>query len=148
MNNQTGVRTDFRGYTLIPYVTPYREGTVTLSTETLPDDADIGLTSQTITPTRGAIVRARFDTRVGKRVLITLIRRNGQAVPFGAMVTDSRSVSSIVGDGGQVYLSGMENSGTATVKWGNSTNEQCQISWQLPETTPASGVVELTTVCQ
>lgn len=148
VNNQTGVRTDFRGYTLIPYVTPYREGTVTLSTETLPDDADIGLTSQTITPTRGAIVRARFDTRVGKRVLITLIRRNGQAVPFGAMVTDSRSVSSIVGDNGQVYLSGMENSGTAKVKWGNSTNEQCQIHWQLPGTTPASGVVELTTVCQ
>lgn len=105
----------------MPYVTPYRETTVSLDTETLPDGADVKLTSQTITPTRGAIVRAHFDTRVGRRVLMTLTRGNGAVVPFGAMVTGTDStvdVSSIVGDGGQVYLSGMDEHGSLTAKWG------------------------------
>ncbi len=120
VSNQTGVKTDFRGYTIVPYVTPYREGTVSLDTATLPDSADIELTSQTITPTRGAIVRAHFDTRVGRRVLMTLTRSNGEVVPFGALVADGHSTtnSAIVGDGGQVYLSGLADKGILIAKWG------------------------------
>lgn len=76
------MKTDFRGYTLVPYLSPYREYTVGLNTETLPDDADLTLTSRVVIPTRGAIVRARFDTRVGKRVLMVLTRANGQPVPL------------------------------------------------------------------
>ncbi|EPB0511861.1 fimbria/pilus outer membrane usher protein [Salmonella enterica subsp. enterica] len=149
VSNQTGVRTDFRGYTVVPYVTPYRESTVSLDTATLPDGADVELTSKIITPTRGAIVRAHFDTRVGKRVLMTLTRSNGEAVPFGALVTDADNPSgSIVGDGGQVYLTGMANSGTARAKWGQGPNQQCQIHYRLPDAEATSGVVEMQTVCQ
>ncbi|HHQ7225984.1 TPA: fimbria/pilus outer membrane usher protein [Salmonella enterica subsp. enterica] len=149
VSNQTGVRTDFRGYTVVPYVTPYRESTVSLDTATLPDGADVELTSKIITPTRGASVRAHFDTRVGKRVLMTLTRSNGEAVPFGALVTDADNPSgSIVGDGGQVYLTGMANSGTARAKWGQGPNQQCQIHYRLPDAEATSGVVEMQTVCQ
>lgn len=149
VTNQTGVRTDFRGYTVVPYVTPYRESTVSLDTATLPDGADVELTSKIITPTRGAIVRAHFDTRVGKRVLMTLTRSNGEAVPFGAMVTDAdNTAGSIVGDNGQVYLTGMADSGTALAKWGQGPAQQCRINWQLPSAMPASGVLEVKTSCQ
>lgn len=151
VSNQTGVKTDFRGYTIVPYVTPYRESKVSLDTETLPDDADVELTSRTITPTRGAIVRAHFDTHVGKRVLMTLIRSNGETVPFGAMVSSIDSpnqTTSIVGDQGQVYLSGMADSGTLMAKWGTKENGQCRITFRLPETTPSSGVVEINSLCQ
>ncbi|ECF6076740.1 fimbrial biogenesis outer membrane usher protein [Salmonella enterica subsp. houtenae] len=149
VSNQTGVRTDFRGYTVVPYVTPYRESTVSLDTATLPDGADVELTNKIITPTRGAIVRAHFDTRVGKRVLMTLTRSNGEAVPFGALVTNAdNTAGSIVGDNGQVYLTGMDDSGTALAKWGQGPAQQCRINWQLPSATPASGVLEVKTSCQ
>lgn len=151
VSNQTGVKTDFRGYTVVPYVTPYRESTVSLNTETLPDGADVELTSQTITPTRGAIARAHFDTRVGKRVLMTLNRPNGKPVPFGALVTDGAEtapLSAIVGDGSQVYLSGIATQGSATVAWGRGENERCRITWSLPDTVPASGVIETDALCQ
>ncbi|HAU3223462.1 TPA: fimbrial biogenesis outer membrane usher protein [Salmonella enterica subsp. houtenae] len=149
VSNQTGVRTDFRGYTVVPYVTPYRESTVSLDTATLPDGADVELTNKIITPTRGAIVRAHFDTRVGKRVMMTLTRSNGEAVPFGALVTNAdNTASSIVGDNGQVYLTGMDDSGTALAKWGQGPAQQCRINWQLPSATPASGVLEVKTSCQ
>lgn len=149
ISNQTGVRTDFRGYTVVPYVTPYRESTVSLDTATLPDNADVELTSRIITPTRGAMVRAHFATRVGKRVLMTLTRSNGEVVPFGALVTDADNPSgSIVGDGGQVYLTGMADSGTALAKWGQGPNQQCQIHYRLPDAEATSGMVEMQTVCQ
>ncbi|EIO7469647.1 fimbrial biogenesis outer membrane usher protein [Salmonella enterica subsp. enterica] len=151
VSNQTGVKTDFRGYTIVPYVTPYRESTVSLETATLPDGADVELTSQVITPTRGAITRAHFDTRIGKRVLMTLTRPGGEVVPFGAMVTNrdaSNATGAIVGDGGQVYLTGLNDTGTAIAKWGTGTNMQCLVSWRLPEAVPPSGVTEINATCK
>ncbi|ECC1660467.1 fimbrial biogenesis outer membrane usher protein [Salmonella enterica subsp. salamae] len=149
VSNQTGVRTDFRGYTVVPYVTPYRESTVSLDTETLPDGADIELTSQAITPTRGAIVRAHFNTHVGKRVLMTLTRSNGEVVPFGAIVTvENSATTSIVGDSGQVYLSGMADEGELIVKWGNLANKQCHVNWTFPDIAPENGILELSTLCR
>lgn len=151
ISNQTGVKTDFRGYTIVPYVTPYRESTVSLETATLPDGADVELTSQVITPTRGAITRAHFDTRIGKRVLMTLTRPGGEVVPFGAMVTNrdaSNATGAIVGDGGQVYLTGLSDTGTAIARWGAGTHTQCLVSWRLPEAVPPSGVTEINATCK
>lgn len=150
ISNQTGVRTDFRGYTIVPYINPYRENDIVLNTEALPVDTDVALASVTVAPTRGAIVRAHFNTRIGKRVLMTLTRSNGEAVPFGAVVSvdGADSNSAIVGDSGQVYLSGMADKGSAVAKWGRSVNEQCRISWRFAETVPASGVTETQTLCQ
>lgn len=150
ISNQTGVRTDFRGYTLVPSITPYRNDDIVLDTNALPEDADVTLNAVTVTPTRGAIVRAHFETHIGKRVLLTLIRRNGARVPFGATVARDMppANAAIVGDNGQVYLSGMPDQGSATARWGRNDNAQCRIHWQLPESVPASGVVEMTIPCQ
>jgi outer membrane usher protein len=50
-------------------------------------------------------VRASFDTRL-VRALLT-VRRGDQPVPFGAVVRETQSgVTSMVGDDGQIYLSG------------------------------------------
>lgn len=151
ITNQTGVNTDFRGYTIVPYVSPYRENQIALDTSALPDDADVSLSSLTVTPTRGAIVRAHFNTQIGKRVLMTLTRSNGKAVPFGAIVVnDAEQTSSgaIVGDGGQVYLAGLADQGSAIAKWGQANSDQCRVSWRLPDATPASGVLEIAALCQ
>lgn len=50
ITNQTGVETDFRGYTVVPFVTAYRHNTIALDTETLPDDADVTHAAQIVTP--------------------------------------------------------------------------------------------------
>ncbi|MFS7241167.1 fimbria/pilus outer membrane usher protein [Serratia proteamaculans] len=150
ISNQTGVRTDFRGYALVPYLTPYRRTEVALSPDTLPDDVDIPQNSRRVTPTRGALVRADFTPRVGARVLMTLTQAGGQPVPFGATVSDTDPTatpgSSIVGDGGQVYLSGVAPQGSLQVKWGNG--EQCQVNYQLPQTEQPGGVSQIDGVCR
>ncbi|WP_312997227.1 fimbria/pilus outer membrane usher protein [Leclercia sp.] len=138
ITSNTGVKTDWRGYAVVPYVTAYRRNQISLDTATLPDDVDMTLTSASVIPTRGAVVRADFNPNVGQRALMTLIRANGEAVPFGATVSredDKKNGGSIVGDGGQVYLSGMSDSGTLKVKWGSRADQTCRVSYSL-STTP------------
>ena len=103
----------------MPYVSPYRHNTLALNTETLPENADIDRAAKTVTPTRGAIVRAHYETHVGSRVLMTLKRADGRPIPFGATASQAHEDGEfIVGDGGQVYLTGMHETGTVNVSWG------------------------------
>lgn len=82
----------------------------------MPDDVELEINTRTVTPTRGAIVVADYQAKVGRRVLFNLTH-NGQFVPFGAMASlngvDNSSV--IVGDKGQVYLTGLDARGTVVV---------------------------------
>lgn len=133
IKNQSGVRTDFRGYTIASNVSPYRKNDIGLETTTIADDVELELTNKTVVPTRGAVVRTDFVANVGSRVLLTLRRDNGHPVPFGAMVT-VRGVQGpgfIVGDDGQVYLSGMPSQSVLDVVWGNDNQQHCTAEYTL-----------------
>lgn len=148
--NQTGVKTDFRGYTVMSSVTPYRKNDITLDTQTLPDDVELELTTKTVVPTRGAVVRADYVANVGLRVLMTLMQANNQPVPFGATVTadEKDHQSFIVGDAGQVYLSGLEPQGRLNVQWGDKAEQQCSVNYALPEKTNDSHIQSVSYLCR
>ena len=147
ITNQTGVNTDFRGYAIVPYVTPYRHNTLALNTETLPGNADIDQAAKTVTPTRGAIVRAHYETHVGSRVLMTLTRADGRPIPFGATASQAHQDGEfIVGDGGQVYLTGMHEQGTVKVSWGKTADSHCTAAYHLPSKDD-SAVLNITAQC-
>lgn len=129
-----GVQTDFRGYTTLSYLNPYQENTVSLDPSRLPLDAEINQTDVKVVPTKGAVIPAKFITRIGMRALITLAGPDGRAVPFGALATlDSAGagITGIVGNGGQVYLSGLAETGVLTVKWGQAQAQQCRAEYRL-----------------
>ncbi|CAK9883726.1 MAG: Outer membrane usher protein FimD [Candidatus Erwinia impunctatus] len=111
VENQTGVFTDWRGYAVLPYASDYRENRNGLDMTSLANNVELDDSVVSVVPTHGAVVRAEFNAHVGIKVLMTLLHE-GKPLPFGAVVTseDSKS-SSIVGDNGQVYLSGMPLSG-------------------------------------
>ncbi|WP_249226383.1 fimbria/pilus outer membrane usher protein [Entomohabitans teleogrylli] len=139
VNNQDGVITDSRGYAVANYASPYRENDVVLNTTTLPEEVELTLAAQTVVPGRGAIVRANFATHSGKRILMTLYRAAGQVVPFGAMVSLDGG-SFIVGEKGQVYITGAAMSGTLLVKWGNAGRQSCRVSYSLSRQQNHSGI--------
>lgn len=149
IQSQTGVRTDFRGYAIVPYVSPYRKNDITLDTQTLNDDTELALTTQTVIPTRGAVVRANYRASVGHRVLMTLTKADGSPVPFGATVTDTAAKDGqgfIVGDKGQVYLTGLSNEGQLKVQWGSAANRQCGVSYTLSGR--ANGIMNINGLCR
>ncbi|HBV4841647.1 TPA: fimbrial biogenesis outer membrane usher protein [Klebsiella aerogenes] len=148
VQNQVGAKTDWRGYTTVSNVTPYRKNDVALKTDTLPDNVELELTNTTVVPTRGALVRASYAANVGMRALMTLTQANGKPVPFGAIVTlaGQNGQSFIVGDKGQVYLSGLAPSGTLNVKWSDSGNGICAVPYNLPEET--THIITINNICR
>lgn len=143
--NQIGVRTDARGYAIVPYASPYRRNDLTLDPLTFGDNTELVLTTQTVIPTRGAVARARYKTNIGYRALMTLVKPGGQEIPFGAIVSGSDSEGAIVGDAGQVYMTGLAPQGQLQVKWGNTPDEQCKVRYSLPQN--PEGIVNMNAQC-
>ncbi|MFN3071300.1 fimbria/pilus outer membrane usher protein [Serratia sp. J2] len=146
VGGQTGVKTDWRGYAIVPYSSPYRKNQVRLNTETLPDNVDLTLSSQNVVPTRGAVIRADFATNVGQRVLMTLLKVGSVPVPFGATVSDPMQKTAqgfIVGDNGQVYMTGLAESGSLNVQWGTEADQRCQVNYTLAKQTVEHARVQI-----
>lgn len=80
------IRTDSRGYALVPYLANYQNNSISLNPTTLPEDVDMAQSSLNVSPTKGAVVMARFDTRVGYQALVTLLRGD-TSLPFGTVIT-------------------------------------------------------------
>ncbi|HFZ8995708.1 TPA: fimbrial biogenesis usher protein [Citrobacter freundii] len=147
LENSTGVKTDWRGYAVIPYATTYRQNRVALNTNSLGQNVDIEDAVTNVVPTQGAMVRAEFNAHVGLRALITLMH-NGKPVPFGATVTELTSnTASLVGDDGQVYLAGLSKSGKLNVQWGHGDAKKCTAMYHTSQS-DNDGIVRLTQTCQ
>ena len=149
LENTTGVSTDWRGYAVMPYANDYRLNRIALDTTSLKDDADVDDAVTNVVPTWGALSLAEFTTRIGRRGLITLSQPNGKFVPFGAVAStdDSRS-QSIVGENGQVYLSGLLPEGDLEVKWGQGANQMCRAKYILPKEAEGKPIAFATSVCK
>ncbi|HAT1622034.1 TPA: fimbrial biogenesis outer membrane usher protein [Raoultella planticola] len=150
IQNMTGATTDYRGYTLAANLMPYRKNDVSLITETLPANVELEQTVKTVVPTRGAIVRVNFLASVGVRMLMTLTQRNGQFVPFGAIANIEGAENSgfIVGDNGQVYLTGLNPQVNLIVKWGNQPENICRVHYSINVTTQNNDVILDNAVCR
>ncbi|WP_329911566.1 fimbria/pilus outer membrane usher protein [Serratia quinivorans] len=150
-----GMATNSGGYALVPYMTNYQKNVVSLDPTSLPNNAEVMQNSANLYPTRGAVVLAKFKARIGQQVLMTLLF-NGQPVPFGAMaglVGDSDN-SSIVGDAGAVYLSGLPPQGRLHVQWGTEADRQCAVAFTLPpvqadpQTATGDFIQQMTATCR
>ena len=133
IQNMTGATTDYRGYTLASNLMPYRKNDVSLITETLPANVELEQTVKTVVPTRGAIVRANYLASVGVRMWMSLTLQNGQSVPCGAIASSEGAEHSsfIVGESGQVYLTGLAPQVNLTVKWGNQSANTCRVHYSI-----------------
>jgi outer membrane usher protein len=97
-----------------------------------------------------------FATHVGYQVLMTLLQANNTPVPFGALVTIENKTAQepntgIVGEAGQVYLSGLSEQGKLKVTWGKEADQQCLAAFNLAKVAAPSvnnPVRVLTIVCQ
>lgn len=149
IQNQSGAKTDFRGYTVVSSLTPYRKNDITLNTDSLPNDVELDLTTSTVIPTRGAVVRAEYVANIGVRALLTLTMGNGQYVPFGAIVSiaSNKGQGFIVGDKGQVYLTGLQSATDLTVKWGETSTQQCHVKINIANPDSKQGILTRNSTC-
>ncbi len=148
VENQNGVKTDWRGYAVVPYASTYRENRIALDATSLNEHTDLDEAVVNVVPTQGALVRANFNAHVGVRALLTLMH-NGKPLPFGATVSRSDSENdSIVGDNGLVYLSGLPLSSSVKAQWGNEADQQCSADFQLPKESLQKAIVYSQVICR
>jgi len=124
VENSTGVKTDWQGYTIRPNATAYRWNRVALNIASLDDEMEVENSSVRVVPTAGAIVKANFAVKRGYKVLMN-ITKNGEAVPFGSRVKVGNETQ-IIGENGMVYFTGLEStSGEVSVSWGEENEQSC-----------------------
>ncbi|MGK3160206.1 fimbria/pilus outer membrane usher protein [Enterobacter kobei] len=150
--NSYGSKTDSSGFGVLSFLQPYKRNTVSLDPSSLSDDVSLDLSNQSVVPTEGAIVKAKFSIKTGARILVKLKRTKEEGIPFGAIVSsivDYQHMSTgIVGDGGLVYLTGMADSGALKVMWGKEDKMQCKAIYKLPALKPPSGLYEIEALCR
>lgn len=131
VNSGTGVYTDWKGYTVVSNLVPYQENDISLDVNSANKKTEILSSDLTVTPSRGALVAAKFNVVKGNKALITLIRADGTPVPFGSIVSVTSDESNfrkngIVADNGQVWMSGLPKKGELYARWGNNDSTQCK----------------------
>ncbi|MGM3273877.1 fimbria/pilus outer membrane usher protein [Ralstonia sp. 24A2] len=132
VGNGIGVKTDARGYAVVPYLSPYRRNEVTIDPKGLPLDVELKSASVTTVPTAGAVVRVVVPTSSGRTALIEAVRPDGQPLPFGVDVTnEAGEVIGVVGQASRLWVRGVEERGRLFVRWGEEATQQCAVNYNL-----------------
>ncbi|BBG60848.1 fimbria/pilus outer membrane usher protein [Providencia rustigianii] len=146
--NQAGVVTNNQGYALVPYLSAYRKNTIDIDTSALPENTEIELTSQSVSPSRGAIAKASFSANVGYRTIMVIRFADGKPVPFGsqAIFADNNQLNGMVGNDGELYLSGLAENGHFIIQYNDK--QQCQVNYNLAGASNYLGLYKTTATCQ
>lgn len=140
--NAAGVRVDNDGYALVPYLMPYQLDTIRIDPHGLPLDVQLKATSANVAPYAGAMVRIDFTTHYGRALVARIHQTNGETVPFGTQVTDTRGNSvGIVGQAGLTLLRVTQPSGRLKAQWqgAHGTSQACTFGYNLPPASQAAG---------
>jgi outer membrane usher protein len=145
--NGVGIKTDRRGYAVVPSASVYRKNRIALDTSSLANNVEVDDPIAYVVPTQGALVRSTFDVRVGVRALMNITYK-GQPVPFGASVTQPANPNdNIVGTNGQVFLSGLALKGQLSVWWRDGPEGQCTVHYQLEDGSELKDISKLAAEC-
>lgn len=148
IENYIGVKTDWRGYAIVPYASEYRANRIALDASSFDNNLEITNNVETLVPIKGAIVRATFNTNVGVRALISLTH-NGKFVPYASSVVETKSSArSIVANDGRVYLTALPPKGTLEVNWGENNDEKCMSTYDISKTDLSKPVVQFELECK
>ncbi|SPB12855.1 fimbrial protein [Caballeronia novacaledonica] len=133
VSSATGVKVDSHGYAVVPYLTPYSMNHVDIDPKGSSLDTELQSTSEQVAPHSGSIVMLKYKTVTGRVALIRAPRLAGDALPFGAEVSDEAGhVVGVVAQDSRIFARGVEEKGTLFVKWGDGASEQCSIAYALP----------------
>ncbi|EPY7113981.1 fimbria/pilus outer membrane usher protein [Klebsiella variicola] len=145
--NSAQTTIDSQGYALVPSVTPYRYNNVSLDPQGMEGNAEVLDSQKRIVPVAGAGVKVKFRTRTGTALLIKSLTEDGNSIPMGSEVYDSKGeMVGITGQGGQIYVRVEQTKGKLWVREGSGLN-QCVISYDLPEMNIKAPLVSLTLPC-
>ncbi|AOE88137.1 fimbria/pilus outer membrane usher protein [Pseudomonas sp. TCU-HL1] len=146
LDSHSAIRTDSRGYAVVPYVQPYRYNWLNLDTTTLDSSTEITENAQMVVPTRGAVVKGRFAAATGRRLQFELSLDTGKKIPFGAQAFDEEGKSlGIVDNRSRLLVFGSKDSGRLDVRW---EGDSCSVNYDLPPVNKELSYERFAALCQ
>ncbi|WP_258526902.1 fimbria/pilus outer membrane usher protein [Enterobacter cloacae] len=123
----SSARTNKGGLAVIPDVSSYYKVAASIDVNELPADVEHrSAPVKEFVLTEGAIGYRKFDLIEGKKRMAAIRNSHGEHPPFGATVHDEANRElGIVGDDGMVWLTGLKEGQSLTVKWAGK--EQCTV---------------------
>jgi len=132
--SSVGVKTDARGYAVVPYLQPYRRNEVTVDPKGLPLDVELKTSAVLAVPTAGAVVKLTVPTDSGRSALIEARQSDGTPLPFGVDVyNEAGDVVGVVGQSSRLWVRGIEETGVLTVRLGRDSVQRCDIPYDLAQ---------------
>ncbi len=123
---------DGNHYAVIPNLIPYQLNRVTLDPKGMAASTELEEASQTVAPRARTVSLLKYKTVSGRALLIDSGLSDGKPLPFGAEVFDAEGKNvGVTGQGGQVFVRGVEKSSELTVRWGQGQNDSCRIRVDL-----------------
>ncbi|AJJ62802.1 fimbria/pilus outer membrane usher protein [Yersinia aldovae] len=149
VRNAQGARIDSNGFALIPALTPYNYNTVGLDTKGINRNTELKENQGRVVPYAGAAVKVKFETLTGYAVLIQTQTAEGEGLPLGADVyTSENEIVGMVGQGNQIYVRVKEDKGSLHVRWGENSNEQCELPYALGSQDTEQEIIHITGSCR
>ena len=143
------VRIDRFGYAVVPYLTPFKYNSVSLSSEGVKNSrVDVDGSQQRVAPYAGAALKLVFETVEGYPVLITIDSKDDMKIPIGSNVLDSSGkVVGMVGQGSMAYIRSEQKSGDLTIEWGDSSEDKCVVPIDLDSVDTSEDLIKVSSAC-
>jgi len=130
LSNQVTTTTNENGLALVTGLLPYQLNRLTINSDLLPLDTEVGGVLQSIVPYARSGVFVDFPVRRSRNALVVLQQRGGEPVPPGARVTlISSNQEFIVARRGEVYLMDLKDDNKIEVRWKDGG---CSLPLPLP----------------
>ncbi|MBA0098757.1 fimbria/pilus outer membrane usher protein [Stenotrophomonas indicatrix] len=140
IGNSAGVKTNAKGFAVVPYLQPYRRNEVTVDPMGLPMDVELKQASAMAVPTAGAVVKVLVPTESGRNALIEARQSDGTPLPFGLDVyNEAGVVVGVVGQASRLWVRGIDVHGQLTVRWSTEDGSaECRIDFDTEGNTAGS----------
>ncbi|WP_186373492.1 fimbria/pilus outer membrane usher protein [Yersinia rohdei] len=148
VRNAQGARIDNNGFALVPSLTPYNYNTVALDTKGINRNTELKENQGRVVPYAGAAVKVKFETLTGYAVLIQTQTPDGEGLPLGADVFNSKDeLVGMVGQGNQIYARVKDKKDSLYVRWGEKSSEQCELPYTVENQDTEQDIIHITGSC-
>ncbi|WP_454878792.1 fimbria/pilus outer membrane usher protein [Serratia inhibens] len=142
VNGDESIITNKDGLALVPYATPYRQNTLTLSDTNDASGAEITNNVGYTVPFYGAVNRVKFATDLRQSYTLTATFPDGKPLPFGTEVVDQSGLSvGYVGQASVLYIKSEQMPKHLEVKLNRGNARQCVIDLTTVDNTTVNKAI-------
>lgn len=108
ITTQSGVKTDYRGYAIVPTLTSYRQNSIGIDPTTASEFTTLTSTQMQATPGFGTAINAQFSTSIGRKAYVQVLYQN-RPLSLGTELRGSLGASGIVDEKGYAWITGLSD---------------------------------------